>query len=48
MPTLFRFLAVIGILVGMVCGGLYVLAVYFEPQQVETREPIGGGVRITK
>lgn len=48
MPSLIRFLAVIGILAGIVCGGLYVLAVYFEPEQREAVENVGGGVRIKK
>lgn len=46
MPSLIRFLLVIGILAGIVCGGLYVLAVYFEPTQTEAVETVGGGVRI--
>ncbi|MEL7543668.1 MAG: hypothetical protein AAGJ70_07825 [Pseudomonadota bacterium] len=41
-----RFLVVIGILGAIVSGGLYVLAVYFEPPQAETSENVGGGVRI--
>lgn len=35
MPTLFRFLAVIGSIVGVVAGSLYVLAVYFQPEPKE-------------
>jgi len=46
MPSLIRFLVVIGILAGIFCGGFYVLAVYFEPEQVHTTEKVGGGVRI--
>lgn len=46
MPSLIRFLVVIGVLAGLVCGGLYVLAVYFEPEQAEAVETVGGGVRI--
>ncbi|MGI9407699.1 MAG: hypothetical protein ACR2O4_15100 [Hyphomicrobiaceae bacterium] len=46
MPSLIRFLLVAGVLAGIVCGGLYVLAVYFEPEQIEASETVGGGVRI--
>lgn len=35
MPTLFRFLAVIGILVGMVYAGIVALATLVKPQQRE-------------
>jgi len=31
MPTLFRFLFVLGTIVGVVAGSLYVLAEYFQP-----------------
>lgn len=32
MPTLFRFLFVLGLIAGVVTGSLYVLAEYFQPQ----------------
>jgi hypothetical protein len=35
MPTLFRFLMVLGMIVGVVAGSLYVLAVYFQPEPKE-------------
>jgi len=35
MPTLFRFLVVLGMIVGVVAGSLYVLAEYFQPQPKE-------------
>jgi hypothetical protein len=35
MPTLFRFLAVLGTIVGVVAGSLYVLAEYFQPEPKE-------------
>jgi len=35
MPTLFRFLMVLGIIVGAVAGSLYVLAEYFQPEPKE-------------
>jgi hypothetical protein len=35
MPTLFRFLAVLGVIAGVVAGSLYVLAEYFQPEPKE-------------
>lgn len=35
MPTLFRFLFFCGVLSGIVCGSLYVLAIYFQPEPRE-------------
>ena len=35
MPTLFRFLAVLGTIAGVIAGSLYVLAVYFQPEPRE-------------
>ena len=35
MPTLFRFLFVLGVIAGVVTGSLYVLAEYFQPQPKE-------------
>jgi hypothetical protein len=35
MPTLFRFLMVVGVIAGVVTGSLYVLAEYFQPQPKE-------------
>lgn len=42
MPSLFRFLLVIGVLGGVVFGGLYALATYFEPQPEEVSKPVPG------
>ena len=50
MPTLFRFLAVLGTIAGVVAGSLYVLAEYFQPEPKEISkalrnvkaEPIAG------
>lgn len=42
MPSLFRFLFVVGILAAVTIGGLYVLAEYFEPQQQDVRQPVSG------
>jgi hypothetical protein len=35
MPTLFRFLMVLGVIAGVVTGSLYVLAEYFQPEPKE-------------
>jgi hypothetical protein len=35
MPSLFRFLMVLGVIAGVVAGGLYVLAEYFQPEPKE-------------
>ncbi|MEZ5828915.1 MAG: hypothetical protein R3D30_08130 [Hyphomicrobiales bacterium] len=35
MPTLFRFVMVLGTIVGVVAGSLYVLAEYFQPEPKE-------------
>ena len=35
MPTLFRFLMVLGVIAGVVSGSLYVLAEYFQPHGIE-------------
>ncbi len=35
MPTLFRFLMVLGVIVGSIAGSLYVLAEYFQPEPKE-------------
>ncbi|MGH6815539.1 MAG: hypothetical protein ACREC6_07535 [Hyphomicrobiaceae bacterium] len=40
MPTLFRFLLVVGMLSAGTFGGLYVLANYFEPNQKEVVRPL--------
>ena len=42
MPSLFRFLTVVGVAAVLVVGGLYVLAVYFEPVPKETSTPVPG------
>lgn len=35
MPTLFKFLAVIGILAGVIFAGLYALAHFVEPRTID-------------
>jgi hypothetical protein len=47
MPSLVRFFAVLAVLAAVTLGGLYVLAVYFEPTPKETTTPIGG-VKVRK
>ncbi len=42
MPSLVRFLVVRGIIGAAVVGGLYVMAVFFEPTQRETSTPVHG------
>ena len=42
MPSLFRFLTVIGTLFGVIYGSFYVLATYFEPPQKEVKKRIHG------
>lgn len=40
MPSLFRFLMVLGMICGAVAGGLYVLATRFEPAPQEVVKPV--------
>lgn len=47
MPTLFRFLTVIGILAGALYGGAYLVSTYYEPEPQETSKVIPG-VKIRK
>ncbi len=42
MPSLFRFLFLVGLLTASVVGGLWVLAVYFEPPQKEVTQTVPG------
>jgi hypothetical protein len=42
MPSLMRFLVVAGILGAVVFGGLYAMAVFFEPVPKETSTPLPG------
>ena len=42
MPSLFRFLFVLGFLSVATAGGLYVLSEYFEPEQKEVTQPVPG------
>jgi hypothetical protein len=47
MPSLFRFLAVAGVLGAVTIGGLYVLAEYFQPEPRETTRSVPG-VKVRK
>jgi hypothetical protein len=47
MPSLFRFLFLVGILSAMTMGGLYILSEYLEPVPKETTQPVPG-VKIRK
>ncbi|MBL8587933.1 MAG: histidine kinase [Methylobacteriaceae bacterium] len=40
MPSLFRFLIVVGVLAGLVYGGMWGLATFVEPQQREMTQTI--------
>ena len=40
MPSLLRFLVVVGTVTALVSGGLYVLATQFEPAQQEVTKPV--------
>lgn len=42
MPSLFRFLFVVGSLTAITVGGLYAAATYLEPEQRETSHPVYG------
>lgn len=42
MPSVIRFLLVIGILAAMSYGGLYALAIYLEPPQTEVKKLVPG------
>lgn len=41
MPTIFRFVVIVGTLLGLGYWGLFFLATHFEPQPREVVEPIG-------
>ena len=40
MPSLFRFLVIACVLSAMAYGGIYALAVYFEPEPKEVSKPL--------
>jgi hypothetical protein len=42
MPSLFRFLVVIGLIGSVIYGSLFVLATRFEPQQQEEKKVVPG------
>ena len=47
MPSLFRFLLIVGTLSAIGYGGLYLLATQFEPEPREVAQPVPG-VKIRK
>ena len=47
MPSLFRFIVIVGFVAAAGYGGLYLLATQFEPQPREVTQPIGN-VKIRK
>jgi hypothetical protein len=47
MPSLFRFLLVVGALAAITFGGLYVMATYFEPEPREVSKAVPG-VKVRK
>lgn len=47
MPTLFKFLTVVGVIGGIAVGGLYAMAVFFEPVPKETASAVPG-VKVRK
>ena len=42
MPTLFRFLLILGMIAGVIAGSLYVLAEYFQPEPKEISKALRG------
>lgn len=40
MPTLFRFLFIVGLIVGLFYGVMYALPQYFPPDQKEITKPV--------
>lgn len=42
MPSLFRFLAVLGVVGGVLYAGLYAASVFFEPEVREISKPVYG------
>jgi hypothetical protein len=47
MPSLFRFLAIVGVVGGFTAVGLYVLAEFFQPAPKETTTTVPG-VKVRK
>ena len=42
MPSLFKFIAVVGLLAGVIFGGLYALAEFYQPTPKETKTTVSG------
>ena len=47
MPSLIRFLVFASVVTGLVYGGFYILAEYFEPETKEITNPVRG-VKVRK
>jgi hypothetical protein len=47
MPSLFRFLIVVGTIGGIITGALYILATKFEPETQMVTKPVPG-VKVRK
>ena len=47
MPSVFRFLATVSLIGGLVFGGLYVLAEFYQPEPKETKSSVPG-VKVRK
>ena len=47
MPSLFRFLMTVSTIAAIVCGGLYILSIQFEPESHEVSKAVPG-VKIRK
>ncbi len=47
MPSLFRFLVIVGLLSAVAFGGIYAMATYFEPEPKEVSKAVPG-VKIRK
>jgi hypothetical protein len=42
MPSLFRFLVIVGAIGSMIYGGLYILSTRYEPEQQEEKKVVPG------
>jgi len=47
MPSLVRFIVVVGLLSAVTFGGLYIMSEYFEPESREVTRPVPG-VKVRK
>ncbi len=47
MPTITRYLTILGVIAALILGSLYGLATFFEPQQTEVTKQVYG-VKVRK